>query len=85
MLLRPVNDTAVILIRPQLHPLMIGAIPFIAAMFKEGDNVCFDIQVQTKRGCALNCAYCTYNCIEGKRWRLRDPEAVAGEIEEIVS
>jgi hypothetical protein len=40
------------------------------------------LQVQTKRGCALNCAYCTYNRIEGRSWRLRDPGKVADEIAE---
>jgi len=42
------------------------------------------LQVQTKRGCALGCAYCTYNRIEGRVWRLRDPRRVADEISEAV-
>ena len=42
------------------------------------------IQVQTKRGCALGCSYCTYNRIEGRTWRLRSPRAVADEICEAV-
>ncbi|MBK8576164.1 MAG: radical SAM protein [Elusimicrobia bacterium] len=42
------------------------------------------IQVQTKRGCALKCAYCTYNRIEGSCVRLRDPHLVADEVAEIV-
>lgn len=42
------------------------------------------IQVQTKRGCPLNCVYCTYNRIEGKAYRLRDPQKVAEEIELMV-
>ncbi|HLP45198.1 MAG TPA: radical SAM protein [Candidatus Kapabacteria bacterium] len=42
------------------------------------------IQIQTKRGCALTCAYCTYNIVEGHHYRLRDPELVADEIESIV-
>jgi len=42
------------------------------------------LQVQTKRGCALKCSYCTYNRIEGPRYRLRDPERVADEIEQLV-
>jgi radical SAM superfamily enzyme YgiQ (UPF0313 family) len=37
-------------------------------------------QVQTKRGCALSCAYCTYNRIEGRAYRLRSPAVVADEI-----
>ena len=32
------------------------------------------IPIQTKRGCALNCSYCTYNNIEGKKFRLRSPK-----------
>jgi len=39
------------------------------------------LQIQTKRGCALACSYCTYNRLEGNNYRLRDPEAVAGEVE----
>ncbi|MCC6752116.1 MAG: cobalamin-dependent protein [Deltaproteobacteria bacterium] len=40
--------------------------------------------VQTKRGCALRCVYCVYNNIEGRRYRLRAPAAVADEIEYVV-
>ena len=36
--------------------------------------------VQTKRGCSHRCVYCTYNCIEGYRYRVRPPEQVAEEI-----
>jgi anaerobic magnesium-protoporphyrin IX monomethyl ester cyclase len=36
--------------------------------------------LQTKRGCALQCSYCAYPNIEGKGWRLRDPEAVAEDL-----
>lgn len=36
--------------------------------------------LQTKRGCALQCSYCAYPNIEGRGWRLRDPEAVAEEL-----
>ena len=42
------------------------------------------LQIQTKRGCALKCSYCTYNNIEGHRYRMRAPESVAAEIEELV-
>ncbi|MBE0648073.1 MAG: radical SAM protein [Bacteroidales bacterium] len=38
--------------------------------------------IQTKRGCALGCIYCTYPSLEGKTYRLRDPDDVAREIEE---
>lgn len=40
--------------------------------------------IQTKRGCAFNCAYCTYNIIEGKQYRLRNPKLIADEIEILV-
>jgi len=36
--------------------------------------------VQTKRGCAFECAYCDYPDLEGRKVRVRDPEAVADEM-----
>lgn len=42
------------------------------------------IQIQTKRGCALKCSYCTYNNIEGKQYRLINPGRIADEIETLV-
>ena len=39
--------------------------------------------LQTKRGCAFSCIYCTYPLIEGKTVRLRSPEKVAAEAEEL--
>jgi len=36
--------------------------------------------LQTKRGCSMGCVYCTYPCIEGKRYRQRDPSDIAEEI-----
>ncbi len=38
------------------------------------------VPVQTKRGCALRCSYCTYRLIEGRRYRLKDPAQAAEEI-----
>jgi len=38
--------------------------------------------IQSKRGCALKCSFCVYGRIEGRRYRLHDPEAIADEIEE---
>jgi radical SAM superfamily enzyme YgiQ (UPF0313 family) len=37
--------------------------------------------IQTKRGCAFKCIYCTYPIIEGEKIRLRNPESVVIEIE----
>jgi len=39
--------------------------------------------IQTKRGCALQCIYCSYPLIEGKQYRLRTPSSIASEIEEV--
>jgi radical SAM superfamily enzyme YgiQ (UPF0313 family) len=36
--------------------------------------------VQTKRGCALHCDYCSYPIIEGHKIRLREPESVVDEM-----
>ncbi len=38
--------------------------------------------IQTKRGCAHACVYCTYTCIEGPRYRTRGAAEVVDEIEE---
>ncbi len=43
------------------------------------------LPVQTKRGCPLQCVYCTYNRIEGQAFRLRAPQRVADEIEALVT
>jgi radical SAM superfamily enzyme YgiQ (UPF0313 family) len=43
------------------------------------------IQIQTKRGCALRCVYCTYNRLEGRVYRLKDPLRVANEVETLVN
>ncbi|MBW2454822.1 MAG: cobalamin-dependent protein, partial [Deltaproteobacteria bacterium] len=40
--------------------------------------------VQTKRGCALRCDYCTYPIIEGRTVRMRDPAEVVAEMAELV-
>jgi radical SAM superfamily enzyme YgiQ (UPF0313 family) len=37
------------------------------------------LNVQTQRGCALRCCYCTYPLIEGRSHRRADPEWVAEE------
>src|SRR5664280_1586506 len=42
------------------------------------------LHIQTKRGCAFRCSYCTYNQIEGNRYRLRNPRLIADEIDILV-
>jgi radical SAM superfamily enzyme YgiQ (UPF0313 family) len=41
------------------------------------------VPIQTKRGCVFKCVYCTYLNVEGWGYRLREPEAVVDEIEEL--
>lgn len=43
------------------------------------------LQIQTKRGCALKCVYCTYNRLEGRVYRLKNPLRVANEVETLVN
>ena len=38
--------------------------------------------IQTKRGCALRCLYCSYPLLEGSKYRLRTPALIVNEIEE---
>ena len=44
-----------------------------------------NIGVQSKRGCVLNCAYCNYPFLTGRKLRLGSPGIVVGEIEYLVS
>jgi len=43
------------------------------------------LNIQTKRGCPFQCAYCSYPLLEGNFYRYRRPEQVADEIENIVN
>jgi len=43
------------------------------------------IGVQTKRGCAFRCAYCTYPYLQGRNVRLRSPKKVVDEVESLVN
>lgn len=40
--------------------------------------------IQTKRGCLLRCAYCSYPFLNGRRIRLRSPAKVVDEIEYLI-
>jgi lipid biosynthesis B12-binding/radical SAM protein len=41
------------------------------------------LNVQSKRGCGYNCAYCSYPSIEGRALRHRDPAAIIQEINDL--
>ncbi len=56
--------------------------PELAAFYlREGGM----LNVQTKRGCPLRCAYCTYPVLEGRSYRFRPAESVVDEIETLVT
>lgn len=38
------------------------------------------MNAQTKRGCPHRCAYCTYPCLEGSRFRVQDPGEVVDHL-----
>ncbi|MCC6465768.1 MAG: cobalamin-dependent protein [Planctomycetes bacterium] len=42
------------------------------------------LNVQTRRGCAFSCSYCTYPLLEGQRSRLRDPAVVVDGIARVL-
>ncbi|HSH09926.1 MAG TPA: lipid biosynthesis B12-binding/radical SAM protein, partial [Oceanipulchritudo sp.] len=48
----------------------------VAAYLKRGGMM----NVQSQRGCAFRCTYCTYPWIEGKCYRHRNPEDIVEEI-----
>jgi anaerobic magnesium-protoporphyrin IX monomethyl ester cyclase len=41
------------------------------------------VPIQTKRGCVYKCVYCTYRNVEGWGYRMRAPELVVDEMEEL--
>jgi len=51
-------------------------------LYKRGEAA---IGIQTKRGCAMNCAYCNYPVLSGKTIRVRPPSGVVDEIEKLVN
>ncbi len=43
------------------------------------------LNIQTQRGCAYHCGYCTYPLIEGKEFRRFPPDKVCDDIERAIS
>ena len=41
--------------------------------------------VQTKRGCPFECVYCTYAALEGRTYRLAEPEGVARAVRSLTA
>ncbi|MCL7487547.1 MAG: radical SAM protein [Desulfobulbaceae bacterium] len=42
------------------------------------------VGLQSKRGCPFDCIYCVYSQLEGKRYRLRSPQILADEINQVL-
>ena len=42
------------------------------------------VGIQTKRGCAFDCIYCNYPILEGGKYRRRDPERIADEMQAVM-
>lgn len=49
------------------------------------DGPIYNIGIQSKRGCVLECGYCNYPFLSGKKLRLRTPEHVVDEIEYLMN
>ena len=41
------------------------------------------VGIETKRGCVLDCIYCVYGFLNGKHYRLKNPQHVVNEIESL--
>lgn len=46
-------------------------------------SIPFSMGVQTKRGCPMRCAYCNYPHLNGAAYRLRKPDHVVDEIQQL--
>lgn len=51
------------------------------SLYHDINNYVPTLGVETKRGCPMNCAYCVYPQLQGKRVRCRNPMDVADELE----
>lgn len=69
----------------------VRSMPMFRSLFSETDRyIDFSpyktkgvYSIQTKRGCALQCIYCTYPLIEGRKYRLRNPSEIVREMREL--
>lgn len=61
-------------------PSVAAESPALAAFYMREGGM---LNVQAKRGCPLNCAYCAYPLLEGRSYRMRPAAAVVDEIERL--
>ena len=80
--------------RPPWQIDNLDALPFPTRELLENDAYLIDPMkvngatwgnIQTKRGCPMNCIYCSYRYIEGSTPRFRSPENIAKELELMVN
>jgi radical SAM superfamily enzyme YgiQ (UPF0313 family) len=80
--------------RPPWHVENLDDLPFPSRDLLENEAYLIDPMnvngpkwgnIQTKRGCPMNCIYCSYKYIEGSMPRFRSPKNVAKELELMVN
>ena len=80
--------------RPPWHVEILDDLPFPMRELVDNDIYFIDPlkrskvywgNLQTKRGCPMNCIYCSYRYIEGSNPRYRSPEKISEEIEIMVN
>lgn len=54
---------------------------FCPVDYTEGNKYVAAIGIEGKRGCDLQCGYCIYPCLGGRKMRLRSPERIVSEME----
>ncbi|MHA2474305.1 MAG: B12-binding domain-containing radical SAM protein [Promethearchaeota archaeon] len=78
---------------PPWHVENLDNLPYPIRELLDNDAYCIDPMkrpgpfwgnIQTKRGCPMNCIYCSYRYIEGPNPRFRSPENIAEELEMMV-
>jgi radical SAM superfamily enzyme YgiQ (UPF0313 family) len=67
-----INDRTALSLRANAEPILRAEA--LVAYYLRASSM---LNVQTQRGCAFECCYCTYPLLEGVRPRRREPEAVA--------
>jgi putative variant cofactor biosynthesis B12-binding/radical SAM domain protein 1 len=71
--------------RPRLEARTLDAprrwLPELDARYRGRTRYAPAAGVETKRGCPLNCSYCVYPALQGRRLRFRRPETIVAEVE----
>jgi radical SAM superfamily enzyme YgiQ (UPF0313 family) len=68
---------------PGRFNLALNDVDFSASVTSHYLRATGTLNIQTQRGCAFRCNYCTYPLVEGRQHRRRPPELVADEFERL--